>query len=266
MLESGAGNSANDGGAASSRSKLTRMKNAVTPNNKGKSKVGLNGVGVSSTQRNSTSGSGSAASGGARKSSSKVNEARCAAGVIENVCLLGAPLGASAARWERVAKVVHGRIINGYSKSDIILGLVFRAKSLSLSIAGVQKVWMAFVCRFCCMVERRREHSAKLMLESGWSRGVDVCGVISLQFLGTLFLSARTKQTRATVTLLIARACTMHMVCACADVKQQARSCTFFINVLVDELAWPENESFRLLSPGRFPNIVHALGHNRPTK
>ncbi|CAN0228992.1 unnamed protein product, partial [Ectocarpus sp. 13 AM-2016] len=64
----------------------------------------------------------------------------CAAGVIENVCLLGAPVGASAARWERVARMAHGRVINGYSKSDVIIGLVFRAKSLSLSVSGIQKV------------------------------------------------------------------------------------------------------------------------------
>lgn len=67
-------------------------------------------------------------------------EARSAAGVIENVAILGAPIGASPARWQRISRIVHGRLINGYSKSDMILGLVFRAKSLSFSIAGVQKV------------------------------------------------------------------------------------------------------------------------------
>lgn len=54
--------------------------------------------------------------------------------------LLGTPVGASSEKWERVARVVHGRLINGYAKSDAILGLVYRAKSLSLSVAGVQKV------------------------------------------------------------------------------------------------------------------------------
>lgn len=114
----------------SKNTKMTRLKNAVTPNNKGKSKAGLNGVGVSAGSRNSSSGRGS----------SRENKARCAAGVIENVCILGAPMGASTARWERVARMVHGRVINGYSKSDILLGLIFRAKSLSLSVAGIQKV------------------------------------------------------------------------------------------------------------------------------
>ncbi|CAN0502365.1 unnamed protein product, partial [Ectocarpus sp. 8 AP-2014] len=94
-------------------------------------KAGLNGVGVSG---------GSSNSGGGGSSSSSKNEAKCAAGVIENVCLLGAPVGATAARWERVARMAHGRVINGYSKSDVIIGLVFRAKSLSLSVSGIQKV------------------------------------------------------------------------------------------------------------------------------
>ena len=142
MLESGGTGEKQSGSVgASGRSKMTRLKNVVTPDNKGKSKVGLNGVGVSAS-----SGDGDQSGG-----SSKKNEAKCAAGMIENVCLLGAPLGASAARWERVARMVHGRIINGYSKSDIILGLVFRAKSLSLSVAGIQKVrptWLFFILFF----------------------------------------------------------------------------------------------------------------------
>eukprot|EP00904_Undaria_pinnatifida_P012334 jgi/Undpi1/8230/HiC_scaffold_25.g10700.m1 len=117
--ESDAAGKKQSGSAATGRSKMTRLKNVVTPDNRGKSRVGLNGVGVPAS-------SGGGSGGGA--------------GIIENVCLLGAPLGASSARWERVARMVHGRIINGYSKSDIILGLVFRAKSLSLSVAGIQKV------------------------------------------------------------------------------------------------------------------------------
>eukprot|EP00903_Cladosiphon_okamuranus_P012128 g11379.t1 len=139
MMEAGGGDHwgaasstlASGSSSSRSRSKMTRLKNAVAPDNKGKSKAGLSGVGVSGGR----SGGGGGGGGG-----SSVNDAKCAAGVIENVCLLGAPVGASATRWERVARVVHGRIVNGYSKSDIILGLVFRAKSLSLSVAGIQKV------------------------------------------------------------------------------------------------------------------------------
>lgn len=144
---------ATSSGGAPARAKMTRLKNAVTPNNNWKSKVGLNGVGVTAAGSSATSSpDADDGSGGSKK-----NEAKCAAGVIENVCLLGAPVGASAARWERVARVVHGRIINGYSRSDIILGLVFRAKSLSLSVAGVQKVGTRFCPILRCNSSRFRQ-------------------------------------------------------------------------------------------------------------
>lgn len=150
MMETGGGRRDRDSGALfASRSKMTRVKNAVTPDNRGKSKAGLNGVGLSS-------GGGGGGGGGYQGGSSggTVNNesgAKCAAGVIENVCLLGAPVGATSARWERVARVVHGRIINGYSKSDIILGLVFRAKSLSLSVSGIQKACLSRSVSSCCV-------------------------------------------------------------------------------------------------------------------
>ena len=91
-------------------------------------------------------GGGSCGGGNIKKS-----DAKCAAGVIENVCMLEAPVGASSARWERVARMVHGRIVNGYSESDIILGLVFRAKSLSLSVSGIQTVRPCHVCVCVCV-------------------------------------------------------------------------------------------------------------------
>lgn len=120
-------------GGRKSAERLARVRNAMKRNNNGKSKAGLNGVGVAAgPEANSTSRSSFP--------KGKNEDAKCAAGIIENVALLGTPLGASTARWERVSRVVHGRLINGYSKSDLILGLVFRAKSLSLNVAGVQKV------------------------------------------------------------------------------------------------------------------------------
>lgn len=131
-----------EGGEGHHHSKMTRLKNAVTRDNRGKSKTGLHGVGPSGGTVNK-----SGTAGGTVKNESG---AMCAAGVIENVCLLGAPVGATSARWERVARVVHGRIINGYSKSDIILGLVFRAKSLSLSVAGIQKACISCFFTGCC--------------------------------------------------------------------------------------------------------------------
>ncbi|CAM9509222.1 unnamed protein product, partial [Laminaria digitata] len=49
MLESGAAGGKNGPVDASGRSKMTRLKRVVTPDNKGKSKVGLHGVGVSAS-------------------------------------------------------------------------------------------------------------------------------------------------------------------------------------------------------------------------
>jgi Protein of unknown function (DUF726) len=46
----------------------------------------------------------------------------------------------SAKRWEAVAGIVHGRCINGYSKNDLLLGLIYRAKRWSLSVAGLQSI------------------------------------------------------------------------------------------------------------------------------
>ncbi|KAG5185939.1 hypothetical protein JKP88DRAFT_207505 [Tribonema minus] len=63
-----------------------------------------------------------------------------AAGIIENAVLLGAPVGVSPKRWERVARVVHGRLINGYFKKDGILGLIYRIRRLSVSVAGLQPI------------------------------------------------------------------------------------------------------------------------------
>lgn len=122
--------------------RIRRLRNAMKLSNNGKSKAGLGGVGVNASADPHTEPS----------INSKKSEARCAAGLIENVALLGAPVSGSPARWERVARIVHGRIVNGFSKSDVILGLVFRAKSLSLSVAGVQKVrgrGIVLYCRVC---------------------------------------------------------------------------------------------------------------------
>ncbi|CAM9401962.1 unnamed protein product [Phaeothamnion confervicola] len=63
------------------------------------------------------------------------DEARPAAGIIENVILFGAPVGVGNDRWERANRIVHGRMINAYSSKDWILGLIYRAKSLSLKVS-----------------------------------------------------------------------------------------------------------------------------------
>ena len=57
--ESDAAGKKQSGSAATGRSKMTRLKNVVTPDNRGKSRVGLNGVGVPAS-----SGGGSGGGGG----------------------------------------------------------------------------------------------------------------------------------------------------------------------------------------------------------
>ena len=48
------------------------------------------------------------------------------AGIVENAVLLGAPLSLRRERWAMARAAVSGRLINGYSRNDWILGLVYR--------------------------------------------------------------------------------------------------------------------------------------------
>ncbi|GMH38573.1 hypothetical protein BSKO_06457 [Bryopsis sp. KO-2023] len=50
-------------------------------------------------------------------------------GVIENVVLLGTPVGVDPARWSMVRSVVSGRLVNGYSSKDWVLGITYRAST-----------------------------------------------------------------------------------------------------------------------------------------
>lgn len=88
-------------------------------------------------------------------------------GVIEDVVLLGAPVDGSAKTWERLSKVVAGKIVNGYCRlgedmpclwllfqenteinvwfffsfrGDWLLGFVYRGSSVQLSVAGLQPI------------------------------------------------------------------------------------------------------------------------------
>ncbi|CAM9517186.1 unnamed protein product [Choristocarpus tenellus] len=85
-------------------------------------------------------GGGVGSRGDSGKGRGASGEARSAAGILDNVVLLGAPIGVNPGRWVRARRVVHGRLINGYSSRDLTLGLVFRAKSLSIGVAGTQAV------------------------------------------------------------------------------------------------------------------------------
>jgi len=51
------------------------------------------------------------------------------AGVVENAVMLGAPVSTSLERWALARSSVSGRLINGYSTRDWILGLVYRGSN-----------------------------------------------------------------------------------------------------------------------------------------
>ncbi|XP_022071148.1 transmembrane and coiled-coil domain-containing protein 4 [Acanthochromis polyacanthus] len=61
-------------------------------------------------------------------------------GVVEDVVLLGAPVDGSEKAWERMAKVVAGKIINGYCRGDWLLGFLYRSSAAQLSVAGLQPI------------------------------------------------------------------------------------------------------------------------------
>ncbi|KYO24549.1 transmembrane and coiled-coil domain-containing protein 4 [Alligator mississippiensis] len=61
-------------------------------------------------------------------------------GIVEDVVLLGAPVEGEAKYWKACAKVVSGRIINGYCRGDWLLSFVYRTSSVKLNVAGLQPV------------------------------------------------------------------------------------------------------------------------------
>ncbi|XP_030280232.1 transmembrane and coiled-coil domain-containing protein 4 [Sparus aurata] len=61
-------------------------------------------------------------------------------GVVEDVVLLGAPVEGSEKAWERMTRVVAGKIVNGYSRGDWLLGFLYRSSSAQLSVAGLQPI------------------------------------------------------------------------------------------------------------------------------
>ena len=57
--------------------------------------------------------------------------------MIEDVVLLGAPITSDVAAWKAVRQVVNGRLINGYSVKDVVLGFMYRTENLKLTAAGI---------------------------------------------------------------------------------------------------------------------------------
>ncbi|KAI5409354.1 hypothetical protein KIW84_054962 [Lathyrus oleraceus] len=60
--------------------------------------------------------------------------------LVERVVLLGAPIAIKYVNWEAARKMVVGRFINAYSRTDWMLGVAFRASLLSQGLAGIQNV------------------------------------------------------------------------------------------------------------------------------
>ncbi|XP_013383394.1 transmembrane and coiled-coil domain-containing protein 4 isoform X3 [Lingula anatina] len=61
-------------------------------------------------------------------------------GIIEDVILLGAPVSGHPKHWEPLSRVVAGKIINVYSRSDWVLKFLYRTASVQFSIAGLAPV------------------------------------------------------------------------------------------------------------------------------
>ncbi|XP_078467579.1 transmembrane and coiled-coil domain-containing protein 4 [Lampetra planeri] len=61
-------------------------------------------------------------------------------GIVEDAVLLGAPVQSSAKRWDPIARVVSGRITNGYCRGDWLLKFLYRSSSVQLNVAGLQPV------------------------------------------------------------------------------------------------------------------------------
>ncbi|XP_028196763.1 uncharacterized membrane protein C6F6.13c-like isoform X3 [Glycine soja] len=61
--------------------------------------------------------------------------------LVEKVVLLGAPIPIMDENWEATRKMVAGRFVNAYSRTDWMLGVAFRASSLlTKGLAGIQPV------------------------------------------------------------------------------------------------------------------------------
>lgn len=65
---------------------------------------------------------------------------RQAFGLVESVCLVGAPVPSDPIVWRKMRSVVAGRVVNVYSTKDYLLGFLYRTSSLQLGIAGLRSI------------------------------------------------------------------------------------------------------------------------------
>lgn len=65
--------------------------------------------------------------------------------MIEDVVLLGSPFSSDPLEWRSVREAVSGRLVNGYSANDLLLGFVFRLERFKLTASGIGPVQCAGV-------------------------------------------------------------------------------------------------------------------------
>ena len=65
---------------------------------------------------------------------------RHAFGLVESVVLIGSPIPSNSENWRVIKSVVSGKVINVYAENDYILGFLYRATSIQLGVAGLQKI------------------------------------------------------------------------------------------------------------------------------
>ncbi|KAI1297392.1 DUF726-domain-containing protein [Xylaria venustula] len=61
-------------------------------------------------------------------------------GIVENVVLFGAPCPSEIRVWTAMKSVVAGRLVNVYSKSDYLLGFLYRTCAWHYGVAGLQAI------------------------------------------------------------------------------------------------------------------------------
>lgn len=61
-------------------------------------------------------------------------------GIIQDAILLGTPVTGAPKDWQKLMRVVSGKIVNGYCRSDWLLKFLYRTLSMSSDVAGLQPI------------------------------------------------------------------------------------------------------------------------------
>jgi len=63
-----------------------------------------------------------------------------ALGIVDHAILMGSAVTAEANRWNNVRPVVAGRLVNAYSISDWVLGILYRTTQMTTQVAGLSPI------------------------------------------------------------------------------------------------------------------------------